>query len=93
MEAKDVLVVGVWAFAIIWLVGMLVLEGDLFSPLLVFFAATAVSLGAVGLRTEKEVWQCGAEAARGPSGPSSPSLFRWRNQMRRGAPVQRRNLE
>ena len=54
METKNVLVVGVWAFTIIWLVGMLALEGDLLSSLIVFFIAIAVSIGAIGFPNEKK---------------------------------------
>ncbi len=54
METKNILVVGVWAFTIVWLVGMLVVQGDMLSTLLIFFVAIAVSLGAVGFQTEKK---------------------------------------
>ncbi len=54
METKNILVIGVWAFAIIWLVGMLVFEGDMLSSLLLFFIAIAVSVVVIGLPTEKK---------------------------------------
>ena len=53
METKNILVVGVWTFALIWLVGMFALDGDLLSALIVFFIAIAVSVGAVAVPTEK----------------------------------------
>jgi hypothetical protein len=54
METKNILVAGVWAFAIIWLVGMLAVQGDMLSSLIVLFIAIAVSAGAVGFPTEKK---------------------------------------
>lgn len=49
METKNILVIGVWAFAIIWLVGMLVLQADLFFALIIFFVAIAISVVATTL--------------------------------------------
>jgi len=43
------LLVGVWAFAIIWLVGMLLLKGDLLVALMIFFIAIATSVAAIVL--------------------------------------------
>ncbi|HEV2226317.1 MAG TPA: hypothetical protein VGR56_05870 [Nitrososphaerales archaeon] len=54
METKNILVIGVWAFAIIWLVGMLAVEGDMLSSLIVFFITIAVSVGAIGFPSEKK---------------------------------------
>ncbi len=53
MHAGDILVVGVWAFAIVWLAGILQAGGDLLSALIVFFIAIAVSLAAVAVQNEK----------------------------------------
>ena len=52
METKNILVVGVWTFAIIWLVGMFALDGDLLSALIIFFIAIAVSVGAAAIPAE-----------------------------------------
>lgn len=49
METRNILVIGVWAFAIVWLVGMLVIDGDLFIALVIFFIAIIVSLAATAL--------------------------------------------
>ena len=54
METKNILVVGVWAFAIIWLVGMFALQADLLSALFVFFIAIVVSIGAAAFPAGKE---------------------------------------
>ncbi len=43
----NIFLAGVWSFAIIWLVGMLALQADLLSALIVFFIAVAVSAIAV----------------------------------------------
>ncbi len=53
METKNILVMGVWAFAIIWLIGMLALQADLLSALIVFFIAIAVSVGAAVIPNTK----------------------------------------
>ena len=45
MEARDISVAGVWAFAIVWLIGSFTLGADLLFALLVFFIAIAVSVG------------------------------------------------
>jgi hypothetical protein len=47
METRNIMVAGVWAFALVWLVGMLVLRGDLLVALIIFFIAVGVSLAAV----------------------------------------------
>ncbi len=49
MESKNILIVGVWAFVIIWLVGMLLLRGDLLIALLLFVIAVGVSFAAAAL--------------------------------------------
>ena len=49
METRNILVIGVWAFVIIWLVGMLVVQGDLLFALVLFFVAIIVSLVAAEL--------------------------------------------
>ena len=43
------IVAGVWAFVIIWLVGMLVVRGDLLIAFMLFFVAIAISVVATGL--------------------------------------------
>ena len=55
METRNILVIGVWAFAIIFLVGMIVLEGDLLVPLFIFVVAIVISLIATVLPTEAKV--------------------------------------
>ena len=52
METTNITVVGVWAFAIIWLVGMLVLRGDLFVSLFLFAIAIAVSGGMTAIKQD-----------------------------------------
>ncbi len=47
MDVRTMMVVGVWAFAIIFLVGMLVLQADLFISLVVFLIAIVVSFAAI----------------------------------------------
>ncbi len=54
METKDLLVAGVWAFALIWLVGMLMVAGDMLSSLIVFFIAIAVSAGTIAAPSQKK---------------------------------------
>ena len=51
METRNILVTGVWAFAIIWLIGMLVLQADLFFALIIFLIAIIVSVLATALPT------------------------------------------
>lgn len=46
------MLVGVWAFVIIWLVGMLVLRGDLLIAMVLFLIAIGVSIGAASLPTK-----------------------------------------
>ncbi len=41
METKDILVIGVWAFAIVLLVGTLASRADLLVALMIFFVAVA----------------------------------------------------
>lgn len=53
MEPKNILMGGVWAFTLIWLVGMLLVEGDMLSSLVIFFVAIAVSVGVVSLPSGK----------------------------------------
>ncbi len=45
MEARNITAVGVWAFALIWLVGVFAAQADLLSALIIFFIAIAVSVG------------------------------------------------
>lgn len=54
METRSIMVVGVWTFATVWLVGMLAIQGDMLTTLLLFFIAIAVSVGAVALPTGKK---------------------------------------
>ena len=51
METKNILVIGIWAFAVVWLVGMLIDQGDMFSALVIFFVAIIVSVVATALPT------------------------------------------
>ncbi len=53
METKDIMVVGVWTFAIVLLVGTMAAEADMLPALMVFFVAIAVSVGAVGIQGHK----------------------------------------
>ena len=43
MEVRSVSVVGVWAFAIVWLVGSFVAGADLLFALVIFIVAIGVS--------------------------------------------------
>jgi hypothetical protein len=52
MDARNVVVVGTWAFVIIWLVGMLALRGDLLITFVLFFVAVAISFAATALPKE-----------------------------------------
>ena len=54
METRNIMVIGVWGFAIVWLVGMLAVRGDLLIALMLFFAATAVSVAATALPTKSD---------------------------------------
>ncbi|MDG7010546.1 MAG: hypothetical protein JRN57_00360 [Nitrososphaerota archaeon] len=45
MDARNVTIAGIWAFAIVWLVGSFALEADLSFALLIFFVSMAVSVG------------------------------------------------
>ncbi len=54
METRNLLVMGVWAFAIIWLVGVLAVAWDVLSSLIVFFIAIAVSVGAISVPNERK---------------------------------------
>lgn len=57
METRNILVIGVWAFVIIWLIGMLVIGGDLFFAMILFFVAIIISVVATelpGKAPEKE---------------------------------------
>lgn len=49
METRNILVLGVWAFVIIWLVGMLWLQADLFFAMMLFFVAIIISVIATAL--------------------------------------------
>ncbi len=48
------MIVGVWSFVIIWLVGMLVVRGDLLIALMLFFVAIVISLVTIALPEEKK---------------------------------------
>jgi hypothetical protein len=50
------MVVGAWAFATIWLFGMLVLHGELLTAFMLFFVAMAISV-AVAVLPEGETRQ------------------------------------
>lgn len=49
LETRNILVIGVWAFVIIWLVGMLLIRGDLFFAMILFFVAIIISVLATEL--------------------------------------------
>ena len=53
MEIRNILVIGVWTFAIIWLIGMLVLQADLLIALFIFLIAIIVSVASTALPTSK----------------------------------------
>ncbi len=52
METRNIMVVGVWAFVIVWLIGMLALGGDLLIAIVLFFVAMAISVAATILPTK-----------------------------------------
>lgn len=54
METKNLMVVGIWAFVIIWLIGMLYLQADLFIAMILFFFATLFSVAAFALPTSSK---------------------------------------
>ncbi|MDG6996966.1 MAG: hypothetical protein JRN52_13685 [Nitrososphaerota archaeon] len=54
LETRNILVIGVWTFAIIWLIGMLVLQADLLIALFIFLIAIIVSVASTALPTSKE---------------------------------------
>ena len=50
-QTKNIVVISTWAFIIVWLIGMLVIRGDLFFALVLFligigFSAAILSMGA-----------------------------------------------
>ncbi len=45
MEARTITIIGVWAFAIIWLVGTFFTGADMLISLVLFFIAIIVSIG------------------------------------------------
>lgn len=49
METRNMIVIGVWSFAVVWLVGMLIARGDLLIAMVLFFIAIVVSVAATGL--------------------------------------------
>ncbi len=49
LSPVNILLAGVWAFAIIWLVGTFVVGGDLLVSLVVFFIAIGISATAIVL--------------------------------------------
>ena len=49
MEPVNIMLVGVWAFAIVLLVGLLAEGGDMLVGLIVFFIAIAVSAAGVAI--------------------------------------------
>lgn len=56
LETRNILVIGVWAFVIIWLIGMLLVQGDLLFAMILFFVAIIISVVATelpGRSTEK----------------------------------------
>ncbi len=48
------MLVGVWAFALVWLLGMILLRGDLFAALILFFIAVIFSIIASALPEKAE---------------------------------------
>ena len=49
METRNILVIGVWAFVIIWLIGMIIIHGDLLFAMIPFFVAIIISVVATEL--------------------------------------------
>lgn len=49
LETRNILVIGVWAFVIIWLIGMMLLRGDLLFAMILFFVAIIISVVATEL--------------------------------------------
>ncbi|MCL4437376.1 MAG: hypothetical protein M1503_05220 [Thaumarchaeota archaeon] len=49
METRNIIIIGVWSFSIVWLAGMLVARGDLTIAMVLFFIAIVVSIVASGL--------------------------------------------
>ncbi len=43
MESKNLMIAGVWAFAIIWLAGSFLAKADLLFSIVIFFIAIGVS--------------------------------------------------
>ena len=54
METRNIMLVGVWGFTIVWLVGMLVVRGDLLFALFLFLIAIAVSFAAMAVAPSKK---------------------------------------
>lgn len=52
MEVASMTVIGVWAFTIIWLVGMLAVGGDMFITLVLFFIAIVVSVAVTAIQKD-----------------------------------------
>ncbi len=52
METRKIIILGVWAFAIVWLVGLFLARGDLTTALILFFIAIIVSIAASALPEE-----------------------------------------
>ncbi len=51
MEAKNIMLVGVWAFAMVWLLGTFVVRADALVALVIFFIAIGVSATTIALPT------------------------------------------
>ena len=54
LETKNLMVVGVWSFVIIWLVGTFVVQADALIALMLFFVAIVISLVTIALPAEKK---------------------------------------
>ena len=56
METKNVIVLGIWIFVIVWLIGMFIIDGDFFFAIILFFIAWALSVVVLILeRKEPEI--------------------------------------
>lgn len=55
LETRNILVIGTWAFVIIWLIGMLLIQGDLFFAMILFFVAIIISVLATELPGKAQV--------------------------------------
>ena len=56
MKTKNVIVIGIWIFVIVWLIGMFIIDGDFFFAMILFFIAWTLSVVVLILeRKEPEI--------------------------------------